>query len=241
MSHPLFPLEGNEAEDQRDIAWIHVSRYENGSWEFAPAMLPAHELEDLTRISDEYGGGRYELVGRSTDRRRITARAKYNIPGPPKPLVPVTATAAAAPVSPAPAHVDPLALVMAQQGQMMQLMMQQQQQQTQVLVAALQGKQQDVSPMVAAVAQMAMQQGQQAAAMMAQARALPQGQAMGADEVRKWMEIGAKLKGESSGGEDWLETIGVVLAGIMQGQQAAQAGQAGGPPAGQSPAQGGSS
>ena len=152
MSHALFPVEGTEAEDNRDIAWICVSRYENGAWEFAPGMLPAHEVEDLTRIQEEFGGGRYELVARSTDRRRITARAKYNLAGPSKPMVPTAAPAVA--VDATPAKFDPVAMMLTQQANMMQMFMTMQAQQTQVLVAAMQGKQQDVSPMVTAVAGM---------------------------------------------------------------------------------------
>lgn len=128
MPHPLFPSD----DPHLDVAFIHVTRHERHGQVYAPRLFPADELQGLETIQMMYGGGNYELIGRGTNKSRITARARYVLAGPSIPLVPEEPTgptpppaATYAPPPPQPQFNDNIiALVLQQQQQMTQLMMQ---------------------------------------------------------------------------------------------------------------------
>jgi len=88
QAHPLFPLEEDSDEDAAppDVHWIAVCRWETGNKVTAPRLFRANELTTLEQIADEYGGGKYELLGRGADNSRIIAKRSYSLPGPSKPM-----------------------------------------------------------------------------------------------------------------------------------------------------------
>src|SRR3989304_3410075 len=83
MNHPLFPAE--DETDAPEVGAIHVTRHEGGSQRWAPRRFAAEDLRELSDIAELFGGGCYELIARSRDGSRITARRRYTLPGPPPP------------------------------------------------------------------------------------------------------------------------------------------------------------
>lgn len=131
-AHPLFPIEHDD-DEPAEVGWIHVTRFDGGGQKWAPRLFGASELDSLETLSELYGGGSYELIARGNDRRTITGRRRYQLPG------------RALPLDGGPAEERaPVATVVAPQGTsdalliaMMQMMAQQQQGQTQLMVAML--------------------------------------------------------------------------------------------------------
>lgn len=111
--HPLFPLpEGADPDEQPPlIGSITLVRHEVTAHGAAPVWIPhrfhASELRELSQIQEQFGGGRYELIGRNLAGNHIVARRTYTLPGKPKPLTPQVddeekpRTAAAPAVAPA--------------------------------------------------------------------------------------------------------------------------------------------
>ncbi|MBI3204480.1 MAG: hypothetical protein HYZ29_23285 [Myxococcales bacterium] len=133
-AHPLFPVE-REEDDPIEVGWIHVTRFEGGGQKWAPRLFAAAELADLETLAEAFGGGSYELVARAQDRRAITGRRRYQLPGRPLPLDGGASEDHRAPaVAPmvAPSSTSDALLIA-----MMQMMAQQQQAQTQLMVAML--------------------------------------------------------------------------------------------------------
>jgi hypothetical protein len=63
--HPLFPT--GQGEPIPQIDWINVCRFEPGRGPIdCPRVFPAMELQSLEDLAGMYGGGRYELRGRSS-------------------------------------------------------------------------------------------------------------------------------------------------------------------------------
>jgi hypothetical protein len=89
--HPLFPAE-EDAEPQR-IEFIQVVRYEHGRALLVPTTFRSGELTSLDALNNMYGGGLYELIGRRcsvhdpTSMGRISAKVRYELAGPSRPLV----------------------------------------------------------------------------------------------------------------------------------------------------------
>lgn len=89
--HPLFPQEA-EDKDEPFVAFIQVTRFDQGGQMWCDRLFTAEELSDLSQIRDLYGGGHYELIARSPAVRdirkpgNITARRRYKIPGRSLPL-----------------------------------------------------------------------------------------------------------------------------------------------------------
>lgn len=132
-AHPLFPIEHDD-DDPAEVGWIHVTRFDGGGQKWAPRLFSASELDSLETLSELYGGGSYELIARGPDRRTITGRRRYQLPGRALPLDGGPAEERAPPVAPiAAAQSTSDALLIA----MMQMMAQQQQAQTQLMVAML--------------------------------------------------------------------------------------------------------
>lgn len=83
--HPLFPVE--EGAQPPNVKFIHVTRFEKGGQVFAERVYKADELTDLSQIAQQYGGGQYELIGRSPAKKNpdnmgnISARRRYRIAG----------------------------------------------------------------------------------------------------------------------------------------------------------------
>ena len=133
-AHPLFPTEHDD-DEPTEVGWIHVTRFEGGGQKWAPRLFAAAELADLETLSDAFGGGSYELVARGQDRRTITGRRRYQLPGRPLPLD----GGASEERAPAPPVAMPVgggssdAILIA----LMQMMAQQQQANTQLMVAML--------------------------------------------------------------------------------------------------------
>lgn len=87
-AHPLFPLDEDADEDSAipDVQFISVCRWETGNKVTAPRMYRANELTTLEQLFADYGGGKYELLGRGPDNSRIIAKRSYSLPGPSKPM-----------------------------------------------------------------------------------------------------------------------------------------------------------
>lgn len=132
-AHPLFPVEHDD-DEPAEVGWIHVTRFEGGGQKWAPRLFAAAELADLETLAEAFGGGSYELVARTHDRRTITARRRYQLPGRPLPLDGGTSEERMphAPPVAAPSSTSDALLIA-----MMQMMAQQQQAQTQLMVAML--------------------------------------------------------------------------------------------------------
>jgi hypothetical protein len=111
LEHPLFPAK-DENDDPPQIGKISIARFDpvKGTSPFIPRMFDAKEILDLSQISEMYGGGRYELVGRNAEGNRIVAKRVYDIAGPSKPLV-----AEVPPVETAPVYHPPAAPAQASQ------------------------------------------------------------------------------------------------------------------------------
>lgn len=132
-AHPLFPVE-HDSDDPVEVGWVHVTRFDGGGQKWAPRLFQAAELDSLEALSELYGGGSYELVARGHDRRTITGRRRYQLPGRPLPLDGSASDerpAVAAPIAAPQSTSDALLIAM------MQMMAQQQQAQTQLMVAML--------------------------------------------------------------------------------------------------------
>ena len=140
MTHPLFPVD--DEDDDVEVGFINVARLEGGRAVFATRQFSGDELTDLEVIWDLYGGGDYELIARDRGNKHITARRRYSLDGPKRPMTgePVQPVAVAQPVHHhAPA--DGTAAVLPMMMQFMQMMAQSSQQQaqqtTQILLAVL--------------------------------------------------------------------------------------------------------
>ncbi len=132
-AHPLFPVEHDD-DEPAEVGWIHVTRFEGGGQKWAPRLFAAAELADLETLAEAFGGGSYELVARAHDRRTITTRRRYQLPGRPLPLDGSTGEERMPHVTPAPAHAGTNDAILIA---MMQMMAQQQQANTQLMVAML--------------------------------------------------------------------------------------------------------
>lgn len=97
-AHPLFPVEDDD-DEPAEVGWIHVTRNEGGRVQWARKLYAAKELTSLDQLYELYGGGYYELIARSDDKKRITARITYPLEGRPRPLNSDAAEAPAAPVA----------------------------------------------------------------------------------------------------------------------------------------------
>ncbi len=83
--HPLFPPR-SEDEDPPEISWIQITRRDTaGRMVFCPQRFPAAELTDLAQIASLFGGGTYELIGR-TGHGRLAAKRGYELAGASKPM-----------------------------------------------------------------------------------------------------------------------------------------------------------
>ncbi len=88
IGHPLFPTEGPE-EEPIEVEFIGVRRFQGGALVTAPRMFEATELDSLEGLFDLYGGGTYELEARhggQSQKQHYSARRRYTLPGPSKPL-----------------------------------------------------------------------------------------------------------------------------------------------------------
>lgn len=155
--HPLFPPLDDGKSDDTDpdevipaplVTEILVQRVEQGKKVTCPRAFRGEELLSLVDLCALYGGGEYELIAKHAG--RITARRRYTISGPSKPMYdtgPTSEEAVKAPAIQAP--MNPLGVMMGEQGgvmglimMMMQQMMQQQaaaqQSQTQMFIAMMQ-------------------------------------------------------------------------------------------------------
>lgn len=97
MPHPLFePL--NDGDDEPEVESVHVTRFEDGGYKWAPYKFGADELTELHQVHALFGGGKYELVARAGG--RMTAKRRYELAGKPKPLVMVQSDDATEPEQP---------------------------------------------------------------------------------------------------------------------------------------------
>lgn len=85
--HPLFPVE--EGQKIPDISYIQIYRKEGGSMVCGPTF-PASEIQTTDHISERYGGGLYEIVGRRANVNflgmpgAVCRRRLLTLPGRPK-------------------------------------------------------------------------------------------------------------------------------------------------------------
>lgn len=152
--HPLFPPADDEDDSMPPlVSEIHVRRVEGGKLMTSPRVWRQEELMSLGQLAEEYGGGEYELIARHN--HRISARRKYNIPGPQKPMYDTSKEVRTESREPRPQTVaavpsDPMQALMGGQGGILGLIMMMMQQ------------------MMAAQAQASAQQSQMMIAMMNQ-------------------------------------------------------------------------
>lgn len=83
--HPLFPP-GDDDESPPDIGKITVCRKEGARNVTIPRQFEPEELVSLEQIHESFGGGTYELFGRTLNGKRIAAKRVYELPGPSRPL-----------------------------------------------------------------------------------------------------------------------------------------------------------
>jgi hypothetical protein len=85
--HPLFAHAQLSTARPPEIGFIQVRRrdLERQRWSRVLGTFPADTLTTTEPIAARYGGGEYELIGRCARNRRITARVKVAVPGPPAP------------------------------------------------------------------------------------------------------------------------------------------------------------
>lgn len=192
-------------------------------------MFKAEEMLDLSVISDLYGGGMYELWARGKsvtglDRPgNLTAKRRWEIEGPSKPLGDVAVTREVGPVS-VQAPVQPQGMggmgdnvviaMMQMQSQQMQAQAardaQNQQNFLQMMTALLGNSKTESQQMMQMIVQMTTQQAQAQAQMMATMLASRGG---GPDEFSKMIDIVNKVKGvggEDDGGQEM--NIGKIVA-----------------------------
>lgn len=90
IDHPLFPPTDDEP-DPPDVERVHVTRFEPKGQMWCPRVFMAEELMGLEDVHALFGGGAYELIARSSKNKEkrnvISARRRYQIPGPSRPLV----------------------------------------------------------------------------------------------------------------------------------------------------------
>ena len=137
--HPLFPPSDDDDDpdaEPPDIQFIHVQRKEQGKYVTAPQVFMAADLQSVTQVFNEFGGGEYQLVGKDS-RHILRRKVIFQLPGPSKPMFD---EASVAPPKPAPSPVNPMMAMMGASGEggimplimmMMQQMMQQQSQASQ--------------------------------------------------------------------------------------------------------------
>lgn len=108
--HPLFPPHDDD-DDAPEVASFHVTRFEpgrpNAVWH--PHLFSANDLTDLADLHARFGGGHYELVARAAN-GAVTARRRYPLAGPSKPLAeePPDESPAAPPPAPSVPQSPPL-------------------------------------------------------------------------------------------------------------------------------------
>jgi len=151
--HPLFPPLDDDDDDAPAalISEILIMRAEQGKKVTCPRMFRGEELMSLNDLASQYGGGEYELVGRHNN--RITARRRYTIPGPMKPMFEGLENPTPSPAQ-APPAANPLmgglpggegsimGLLMMMMQQMMQSQQAAAQQNTQLMIAMMTNNQQ---------------------------------------------------------------------------------------------------
>lgn len=202
--HPLFPAEDDD-DETADIKFIQVTRIDRGRQLWAPRMFRADELTDLADISALYGGGQYELFGRGASVAkpdspgRVSARRKYEIPGPSRPLGVDPGEEPAAPAAPAVATSQPaissgsdnllvalLQMSSQQQAAQAQAQAQSQQQFMQMMTQILATSRQDSQNMMQVMMQM---QGQQTQSMAGIMTAMLSNKSGGPEEFGKFIQI----------------------------------------------------
>lgn len=172
IDHALFPSTDDEPEAP-DVERIHVTRLERGTLVWCPRVFTPEELPDLEAVHENFGGGTYELVARSSKSGRnvISARRRYTIPGTPRPLAeespddaePSPAPAAAMPSVGGGAGIWPAVLALApaliqawlgSQKEHTAMMMTMMQQNSQMLLAMVQNQKQDSQSFIQAMAKL---------------------------------------------------------------------------------------
>jgi len=157
MNHPLFP--NAPEDDKREIAWIHVTRFERTGQIWFPRAFKAEELAGLDDIAGMFGGGTYELIGRAASTKSggvgvIIDRLRVTLPGEPLPFAPADEAPAGAgqPMPTLPmgggGGNDMQTIVLA----MMQMQQSAQQQQSQLMATMFQASSQQTAAIVTALA-----------------------------------------------------------------------------------------
>jgi len=103
VQHIFFAPDDDETEWPATGA-IYVRRKNAaGQWEKHPHAFAPDELPDFESVTQRWGGGTYEFIGRSEDNAQVAARAIHTLAGRPKPLIDDGGhTESAAPGAPAP-------------------------------------------------------------------------------------------------------------------------------------------
>lgn len=206
--HPLFPQDDPE-DPAPDVKFITLYRFENGRQRSCSRMFRADELKSLATIDELYGGGAYELLGRSASKRdasepgNITVRRKYDLPGPSRPLGNYTAEQPAD-AGQARALAQPTILgneniviaMMNMQAQAASAAAAQAQQQSQQFMAMMASMMQNSKSESAAMTQMMIQMSQASQQSMVQMiTAMMANKSGGPEEMAKFLEIAKSMNG----------------------------------------------
>jgi hypothetical protein len=81
-THPLFP--GKSDKDPPLVEFIHVVRDGAMGPTYSHRRYEPHELQSLSDLQEQFGGGSYELI--SYARGKISSRIRYRLDGEPKPM-----------------------------------------------------------------------------------------------------------------------------------------------------------
>jgi hypothetical protein len=219
--HPLFPAE--EGAEPARIEFIQVVRYEHGRALLVPTTFRSGELTSLDAINNMYGGGLYELIGRRcsvhdpTSMGRISAKVRYEIAGPSRPLV-VDANAPPPSMPPVVTQVTPTPGAAGMSDQVLIAIMQgQQQAQQNFATMMLQMFQQGRTDQAAMMTTLMQMSGQQQQSMLGMVTAMMAQRGGGTEDIAKIAELFKTLgvlgpKAEAV--EEDTESIGGIISNV---------------------------
>jgi hypothetical protein len=76
--HPLFPRRDRSPED-RDIRFVTFRRrLPNGRIEHCPEDIPAHEIQSWAQVTEVWGGGEYQVIGKDQLRQEVACHPLQN-------------------------------------------------------------------------------------------------------------------------------------------------------------------
>lgn len=224
FDHPLFPPLGDE-EQSPDVVTIHVTRHQSQGQVWHRKRFGAEELTELDQIHVDFGGGRYELIGKN-ERGKIVARRVYVLDGRPKPLNPTEedetdagdppAVAAPLPTNGHSGNDQTMQMFMSMMNMMSQQMIAAQSANTQLLQAMLAMMQANTNAHVQTMAQTferGAQNQTEVMRLLAERHQQPEGSSA-VEALTRGIELGQQMQG---GADDGLEEVASIATALTQG------------------------